>query len=75
MKFITDLFTGKDGVTWDVGRVSWAASLGGIFAAALANWIHHDSIDLAALGGAVAAICIAHGAALGFKGSTEPDTK
>jgi hypothetical protein len=71
MNFIKHIFTGADGVTYDVGRVSWAVSLGAVCAAGLHSaW--KGAIDLIAFGTAISAVVIAHGAALGFKKETEP---
>lgn len=72
MNLLRQLFTGKDGVTHDLGRWSWAGSWLAIVAAAGANWWHGAVIDLVSLGGALCAVAGAHGAALWAKRDTEP---
>lgn len=67
-KILRHLFTGKDGETWDLGRVSWA----GCFLAV----VGHDAMrpgSLQDLAVALAAVTAAHGFALGFKAKTEPE--
>jgi len=71
MKWLSDLLTGIDGQTHDLGRWSWAISLGAVIAAGL-HTAWHGTIDLIAFGTAIAAVVAAHGAALGFKKDTEP---
>ena len=74
MSILKDLFTGKDGVTHDLGRWSWALSLGAVIAAGLHSaW--HGAIDLVAFGTSIAAVVGAHGVALGLKKDTEPGAK
>jgi len=72
MPVITNLFTGKDNTTHDIGRWSWAISLFGVFAFAAANIVLGKEVDLSALGTAVAAVVGAHGAALWAKKESEP---
>lgn len=67
MNLIRHLFTGKDGVTWDLGRVSWAVCTLGV--------IVHDLFKpgtVMEFATALAAIAAAHGFALGVKSATEP---
>jgi hypothetical protein len=66
------LFTGKDGVTLDMGRVSWAGCTAAVLA--LAAYHEHQGVrvpvkDLAL---ALSGLAVTHGAALGLKSSTEP---
>lgn len=66
------LFTGRDGVTLDMGRVSWAGCTLAILA--LAAYHEHQGIrvpvkDLAL---ALSGVAVTHGAALGLKSNTEP---
>lgn len=71
-KFFRDLLTGINGKTYDLGRVSWLWTQLAILAAATANWWHGATIPLLELGGALGANTALHGAAIGFKASTEP---
>ena len=71
MNFIRHVFTCADGVTYDIGRVSWAICLASVIAAGLHSaW--HGTIDLVAFGTALSGVVLTHGAALGFKANTEP---
>lgn len=74
-KILGDLFTGKDGVTHDLGRWSWAVSTAGVLGAAAWNGLHAGAIDLMQLGGAICAVVAAHGSALWAKRDTEPEQK
>ena len=70
-----NLFTGKDGETHDLGRWSWALSLGAVVAAGLHTaWTGHP-IDLASFGTGIATVVGAHGFALYAKRDTEPEEK
>jgi hypothetical protein len=72
MNILTQLLTGADGQTHDLGRWSWAGSFVGVVAAAGANWWHGAAIDLMALAQAFAVVAAAHGVALFAKKDTEP---
>jgi hypothetical protein len=72
MKWLTDLLTGKDGATHDIGRWSWLGSLGAVIAAALHTAWSKGAVDLVAFGQAIATVVGAHGAALWAKKDTEP---
>lgn len=74
MSILNDLLTGKDGETHDLGRWSWAISLGAVIAAGL-HTAWHGVIDLVAFGTSIAAVVGAHGVALGLKKDTEPGGK
>ena len=74
MSIWSDLLTGKDGVSHDIGRWSWAVSIGAVIAAGL-HTAWHGSIDLVAFGTSIAAVVGAHGVALGLKKDTEPGAK
>lgn len=66
------LLTGKDGITHDLGRWSWALSMATVIAAGVANWWNKGQIDLAALGEALGIVAGAHGLALWAKRDVEP---
>lgn len=72
MSILTQLLSGKDNATQDIGRWSWAASIVGLHAFAAANWWHTGSLDLVAYGTSVATVVGAHSAAIWAKKSTEP---
>lgn len=73
MKWLRDLFTGKDGLTHDLGRWSWAASFGAVVGAAAANWWHGATIGIRELAEAIGLVVGAHGLALFAKKDTEPE--
>lgn len=68
MNVIRHIFTGKDGITWDLGRISWAAC----YLAVVIHDIAHPA-SLQELGIALGAVTAAHGVALGMKAKTEPE--
>jgi len=68
-----NLLTGKDNVTHDLGKWSWAASFASLLV--LTCWHEYSKVRVSVteFATAVAAVVIAHGAALGLKSKTEPD--
>lgn len=72
-EILTQLFTGKDGATHDVGRWSWAISLVAVIGAAIGNWLHGAVIDIQSLAMALGGVAGTHAAALWGKAKTEPD--
>ena len=72
MKWLNDLFTGKDGSTQDLGRWSWAFSLFSVLAVAIHEAWTGKMVDLQALGISISAVVAAHGVAIGLKKDTEP---
>ena len=75
MNIFRNLFTGKDNVTHDLGRWSWAGSFLTLVAGLGVNAWHHALIDLTALAAALGVIAGAHSAALWAKRDTEPGPK
>jgi hypothetical protein len=71
-QMLKNLMTGIDGVTHDLGRVSWAGSHVAVTAGAVWNAFHGGVIDLMQLAMAHGAVAGAHGAALKLKEKTEP---
>lgn len=69
---VQDLLTTSNGVTHDLGRWSWVASLGAVFVAAIWNAMHAATIDLMQLAQAIGVVVAAHGGALWAKQNTEP---
>ena len=64
--------TGKDNQTMDLGRVSWVCSFLAVIAHESYQLWKGAGSSLRDLALALAAVAAAHGAALGFKGKTEP---
>lgn len=74
-KILQDLFSGKDGITHDIGRWSWVVTTAGIIGAAIWNAIHGSVIGLSELAQAFGINVAAHGGALFAKAKTEPDAE
>ncbi len=74
-KIIKDSFTGKDGVTYDIGRMLWVK--GAIIYNALSVYtvIHNHTFDFVAWGTGFGAVLAAGGIALFIKKDTEPQEK
>lgn len=73
--FFRHLFTGKDGQSWDLGRVLWAVvTLAFIGLSGFALW-RGGAFDPMAWAGGAGAILAAGGGALMLKRNTEPDPK
>lgn len=72
-KMLTDLMTGKDGATHDLGRWSWAGSMFAVIGGGAWNALHAGAIDLMQLAQAIGVVVAAHGGALWAKSHTEPD--
>lgn len=72
MRCVCQLFTGKDNLTWDLGRVLWAKMA--LAYVGLSGWhvIHATAFDPVAWGTGAAAVLAAGGAAIGLKAHTEP---
>ena len=72
MGWITQLLTGKDNETHDIGRWSWVVSTLTVVAASVANLVHQGAVDLMQLAGALSAVAGAHGVSIMAKKDTEP---
>lgn len=72
-RFIKDLFTCKDGVSFDVGRVLWVATVLSLigFEGYSIVW-HSQPFDALQFASGAAAALAGGGAALGMKRLTEP---
>ena len=69
---LKQLLTGKDNVTYDIGRVTWL--LGFIAVISLAVYeVMHTTISLREFAEALGIVTGASGAAVAMKGKTEPD--
>ena len=75
-KFLRDCMTGKNGQTYDIGRVSWIVTTASIIVA-YAWKLHLDPVhvNIKDLAMALSINAGAHGAAVGFKANTEPEEK
>lgn len=72
--FLNDLFTTRDGVSFDVGRVLWALSM--VWFLGLAGWsviFNHIPFDALAYGGGAAGLLAGGGIGIGAKRKDEPD--
>ena len=68
---LKQLLTGKDNVTYDIGRVTWL--LGFIAVISLAIYlVMHSTISLREVAEALGIVTGASGAAVAMKGKTEP---
>jgi hypothetical protein len=68
---LKQLLTGKDNVTYDIGRVTWL--LGFIAVISLAVYeVMHTTISLREFAEALGIVTGASGAAVAMKGKTEP---
>jgi hypothetical protein len=70
---ILNLFTGKDNVTLDLGRILWAKGALVYNALAIYSVVHTHNFDFIAYGTGFAWVLAAGGAALAFKQGTEPN--
>lgn len=76
LSFLSDLFTSRDGVSFDIARVLWASSV--IWFMGLATWaviINSQPFDALAYGGGGAAILAGGGLGVGAKRKDEPDAQ
>ncbi len=72
--FLKDIFTGKDGESFDLGRLLWAGTA--IWAPALQTFdvvANHVRFDIQAFGVGMGVILAGGGGALALKRKTEPD--
>ena len=72
-KIITDLLTGRDGTTHDLGRWSWVVSTASVIGGGVWNALHAGAVDIKQLAEAIAVVVAAHGGALWAKAKTEPE--
>ena len=67
-----NLFTGKDGQTFDLGRVLWIKMALAYVALSIVHIVHGGVFDAMTWATGAGVILGAGGAALGLKASTEP---
>jgi hypothetical protein len=73
-KFFNDIFTGRDNVTYDIGRVLWFKAVCAFILISAYEVYRGVNIDMIAWGTGLAALLGGGGAAIGMKSSTEPDS-
>ena len=66
------LFTGKDGVTFDLGRVLWLKMALAYVGLSVVHYLHGGTFDPIAWATGAGAILAAGGGALALKAGTEP---
>lgn len=69
---LVNLFTGKDNITLDLGRVLWAVGTLVFFALSIHSVWHGNTFDPVAWGTGFGAVLAAGGMALWMKKDTEP---
>ncbi len=67
-----DLLTGRDGISHDLGRYSWAGSFIVVTIVILVKLWRSDELDLLVIAQTYGAIALAHAGALFAKMKTEP---
>ncbi len=75
-KFVQDIFTEKDGVSWSMARVGWGMSL--LTFLALAIWdvtVQKSHFDMQSFGIGLGAVIAAGGIAIGWQAKTEAEPK
>ena len=75
-KFIQDIFTEKDGLSWSLARVGWGLSL--FVFLGLAVWdvtIQKSHFDMQSFGIGLGAVIAAGGISIGWQAKTEADSK
>ena len=67
------LLTGKDGETYDLGRVSWVICLFAVIGFAIYEIINTNTFSLREFGETIAAVVGVHSAGIWAKRDTEPE--
>lgn len=75
IKFLKDLFTGKDNETWDLGRIIWFKGTLVYFAMTIYSLYQGLAIDPMNWATGFGAILAGGGAALALKNASEPVNK
>jgi hypothetical protein len=66
------MFTGKDNITYDLGRVLWAVAFVVGIVLSIFGFVYSRQFDLVNYGLGVSGLLVAGGAALKLKETTEP---
>ena len=69
---LRQLLTGKDNVTYDIGRVTWLISLVAIITLAFYE-VMHNTVSIRELAESLGIVSAAGGASVAMKSKTEPD--
>ncbi len=72
LQALRELVTGKDNTTHDMGKWSWVICTLAVLAHDGWQLAHQVAVSVQDLALALAAVVVAHGAALGLKAKTEP---
>ena len=70
-EILRQLLTGKDNVTYDIGRVTWLISLVAIITLAFYE-VMHSTISIRELAESLGIVSAAGGASVAMKSKTEP---
>lgn len=73
MKFLRDIFTGRDNTTYDIGRLLWFQALQAFIFMSAYHLYKGGAFDPIAWGAGLAGLLAAGGASLGLKAKVEPD--
>ena len=71
-EILRQLLTGKDNVTYDIGRVTWLISLVAIITLAFYE-VMHNNVSIRELAESLGIVSAAGGASVAMKSKTEPD--
>ena len=72
---LSDLVTGKDNTSLDIGRVSWLVTTLALIAGWAFNAVHNNVVNLMDFAQSIGIVTGAHGAAVFMKKDTEPTEK
>ena len=72
MKILRDLFTGVDGISYDLGRVLLAGGALVMIGAGVVGVVHTHALDFVAFGAGFGGLLTGGGALLMLKRATEP---
>ena len=73
MKLLTDLFTGRDGFTFDLGRVLWMKFAVAYVSLSVWHLLHGGTFEPVTWAAGAGGILAAGGGALALKSGTEPN--
>jgi hypothetical protein len=71
-KMFTDMLTGADNTTFDIGRLSWMVSILVILIAAIWEVVHTNSLPFRDIAESLGIVSGAHGASIWAKKDAEP---
>ena len=71
-KILKDVSTGLDGVSFDIGRISWMICNFSIFCVASYTLFKGGAVSIVDMGTALSAIAVSHAGSIYLKKDTEP---